>query len=116
LLSNPNREIRVRECCNVLEFTSDSKWATKLTRANFCKYDKFCLACSTRRAILKIQSFIQWVKDNSLEEKHWYHITFTIRHKKSDTLEKSMDRLMKHKDVMGQYNGIANFFQGKSRI
>ena len=97
LLSNPNRKQRIRECCNVLRFANYWKGKVKLHSANFCKYDKFCLACSTRRAIKKIQHFIQWIEKNWLQEKNWYHITLTIRHNKSQTLEQNMDRIMKYK-------------------
>lgn len=102
LLSNPQRAIRVRDCWNMLQFTNYGKWDIKLTWANFCKYDKFCLACSTRRAIHKIQHFIQWVKNHKLEDKYWYHITLTVRHNKNDSLEKSMDRVMSYKKTITQ--------------
>jgi hypothetical protein len=61
LLNNPHRKQRIRDCCNVLRFVNYGKGNVKLKNANFCKYDKFCLACSTRRAIRKIQHFVQGI-------------------------------------------------------
>ena len=101
LLSNPNRKQRIRDCCNVLRFVNYGKWEVKLMNANFCKYDKFCLACSTRRAIRKIQHFVQGIEKYWLEKKNWYHITLTIRHHKWHSLEESMDRIMAYKKQLG---------------
>lgn len=101
LLDNTARNIRVRNCCNMLRFAK--VWEqTKLVEANFCKYDKFCLACATRRAIKKIQHFTQWIYEHWLETKNWYHITLTIRHSKEDTLEELLDKLMKCKKTLTQ--------------
>lgn len=100
LLSNPHRRQRIRDCCNVLRFINFGNGKSKLYRANFCKYDKFCLACSTRRAIKSIQKFIDGIQTNGLQAKNWYHITLTIRHDKSQSLEYSMDRIMSYKKAI----------------
>lgn len=67
---------------------------TRLHTANFCKYDKFCLACATRRSIKKIQQFTAMIEDNKRESKYWYHITLTIRHHKGHTLEYLLNKLI----------------------
>jgi len=100
LLKNPNRTQRIRDCCNVLRFVDYWTWKSKLYHANFCKYDKFCLACSTRRAIKKIQHFGKGIEEYWLAKKNWYHITLTIRHNKSQTLEWNIDRIMKYKKAI----------------
>lgn len=96
LLWNSVRTDRIKSCCNVLRFIN--YWNdTKLVKWNFCKYDKICIACATRRSIKMIQHFIQGIEKHNLQDKHWYHIVLTIRHKKSDTLNHLIERLMKHK-------------------
>ena len=102
LLANPVRRLRVRDCCNVLRFVNYGEGKSKLYKANFCKYDKFCLACATRRSIKKIQQFVQGIYDNWLEKKNWYHITLTIRHKKHHSLEELLDRIMAYKKELSQ--------------
>jgi len=102
LLNNQYRNTRIRECCNVLRFINKSDWSKKLDRANFCKYDKFCLACSTRRAIKKIQHFEKGILKYKLQKKNRYHVTLTIRHNRSQTLEHNMDRLIEYKKIITQ--------------
>lgn len=102
LLWNEYKAKRIRECCNVLRFINYWEWKQKLFKSNFCKYDKLCLACATRRAIKKIQHFEQGIIENELQHKHWYHITLTIRHHKGHTLEFLIDRLMKLKKKLSQ--------------
>ncbi len=102
LLDNPHRSQRVKDCCNILRFINYWKWKRKLFAANFCKYDKFCLACATRRSIKKIQTFLRGIEHNNLWTKNWYHMTLTIRHKKTDTLEYLLDRVIKHRKQLMQ--------------
>lgn len=102
LLGNKYRNSRILECCNILRFVKSSDGSKKLDRANFCKYDKFCLACSTRRAIKKIQHFEKGIVKYKLQNKNRYHITLTIRHNKSQSLEHNMDRLMEYKKIITQ--------------
>lgn len=102
LLENQYRNSRILECCNVLRFMKSPDWSKKLDRANFCKYDKFCLACSTRRAIKKIQHFEKGIEKYNLQNKNRYHITLTIRHNKTQSLEHNMNRLMEYKKIITQ--------------
>lgn len=102
LLWNEYRATRIRECCNVIRFLNYGCWNQKIYKSNFCKYDKLCLACATRRAIKKIQLFEAMIVKHWYKNKHWYHITLTIRHKKSDTLEKLMDRLIDLRSKVSQ--------------
>lgn len=102
LLWNDYRATRIRECCNVLRFLNYGWWTQKLYTSNFCKYDKLCLACATRRAIKKIQLFEAMILKYWYENKHWYHITLTIRHKQTDTLEQLMDRLIDLRSKISQ--------------
>lgn len=103
LLWNEYRSGKIRECCNILRFLNYWSGNVKLYTANFCKYDKLCLACATRRAIKKIQHFEQWIVQYWLEKKYWYHITLTIRHSKKDSLEQLMDRLISLRKKLSQY-------------
>ena len=59
LLGSVFKEGRIRDCCNVLMFRDYMDGEQRLYKANFCKYDKFCLACSTRRSIKMIQRFME---------------------------------------------------------
>ena len=102
LLWSERRATRIKTCCNYLRFVDHVDWRTKLHSANFCKYDKFCLACATRRSIKKIQSFIAKIQDNNWESKHWYHVTLTIRHHKWHSLEELMDKLIDCRKRMAQ--------------
>ena len=57
LLGSIWKKGRIRDCCNVLIFRDYLNGEKKLYKTNFCKYDKFCLACATRRSIKMIQKF-----------------------------------------------------------
>ena len=102
LLGSEKKMIRLRECSNILRFINYWSWNTRLYTGNFCKYDRFCLACSTRRAIRKIKNFEKGILANGLETKHRYHITLTLRHKKSDSLEYLMERLLTLRKKLSQ--------------
>lgn len=102
LLWSIYRSERIKDCCNVIKFQDYAEWKTRLIKANFCKYDKFCLACATRRSILKIQEFIEWIQRLWLEEKYRYHIVLTVKHKKHQSLSDVMDKLYEAKKKMSQ--------------
>ncbi len=102
LLWNTFRNDRIRDCCNVLTFEDYANGSVKLRKANFCKYDKFCLACATRRSILKIQQFIDWIDRLWLHNKHWYHIVLTVKHNKNQSLNEVMDKLYEAKKKLSQ--------------
>lgn len=93
---------RIKDCWNVLLFEQLTNWKHKLKSGSFCKYDKFCLACSTRRAIKMIQRFENFIKDNNLTTKNWYYIVLTIRHKNTDSLESCLSKLTKAKDKLAR--------------
>lgn len=93
---------RIKNCCNVLMFHDYLNWEQKLYKSNFCKYDKFCLACSTRRSIRMIQRFEQWIKENELDKKNWYHITLTIRHHKEQKLKTVLEKLCRAKEKLAK--------------
>ncbi len=97
LLWNINKRSKIKDCWNYLMFKKSIEWEDKLHSWNFCRYDKICLACATRRAILQIKRFEKWIVDNWLENKYWYHITPTIRHNKRQSLEKVIEKLFEAK-------------------
>lgn len=74
----------------------------QLVSSNFCKYDRICVACATKRAMRMIKKFKDGVQKHQLYEKKRYYIVLTIRHKQSDTLEELMDRLMLYKDKLAR--------------
>ena len=60
IFANPHRKERIKECCNVVAFrryleTGD----VKLVSSNFCKHDRICIACATKRAMMMIKRFSQ---------------------------------------------------------
>lgn len=102
LLWSIYRSERIQECCNIIRFEDYAEWKTRLVKANFCKYDKFCLACATRRSILKIQEFIDWIQRLELEKKYRYHVVLTVKHRKWQPLSEVMDKLYNAKKQMSQ--------------
>jgi len=103
LLENRLRSMRIRECCNQVSFrryleTGD----VQLVWANFCKYDRICIACATKRAMRMIKKFKQGIEDHNLYNKKRYYIVLTINHKKEDTLSDLMDRLMLYKERLAR--------------
>lgn len=102
LLGSVRKEGRIKECCNILRFKDDINGEKKLYKANFCKYDKFCLACATRRSIKMIQRFEHGIIQNKLDTKHWYHITLTVKHNNRQTLQELMNKLQNARDKLAQ--------------
>lgn len=100
LLGSVFKSSRIKDCCNVLIFRDYINWEQRLHKANFCKYDKFCLACSTRRSIKMIQRFMEWIQKYELYNKHWYHITLTVKHNKNQSLKTVMDKLCTAKEKL----------------
>lgn len=103
VLKNPNRKQRMRECCNMVAFrryleTGD----VQLVSSNFCKYDRICIACATKRAMRMIKKFSQGIEANWLYKQKWYYIVLTISHKEWDKLSDLMDRLMLYKDKLAR--------------
>ncbi|HMT26771.1 MAG TPA: protein rep, partial [Candidatus Absconditabacterales bacterium] len=103
LLKNPIRKQRIRECCNMVAFrryleTGD----VQLVSSNFCKYDRICIACATKRAMRMIKKFSEGMAQNNLYEKKWYYIVLTISHKQGDKLSDLMDRLMLYKERLAR--------------
>ena len=98
LLSNPNRKQRITECCNLVTFRRYLEtWDVQLVSANFCKYDRICIACATKRAMRMIKKFKEWIESHDLYNKQWYYIVLTISHKEWDKLEDLMSRLQLYK-------------------
>lgn len=103
LLENRLRRMRIKECCNQVAFRRYLKsWDIQLIWANFCKYDRICIACATKRAMRMIKKFAEWVQTHWLYNKQRYYIVLTISHKKDDTLEELMDRLMLYKERLAR--------------
>jgi len=94
------KSMRIKECCNVLTFRDYLNGEQKLYSTNFCKYDKFCLACSTRRSIKMIQRFMQWIQQYGLYNKHRYHITLTVKHNRGQDLKTVLDKLCTAKEKL----------------
>jgi len=99
---------RIKDCWNVLLFEQMANWEQKLKSGSFCKYDKFCLACSTRRAIKMIQRFENFIRERELTTKHWYYIVLTIKHSSNDKLDQLLSKLTKAKDKLAR-----NYRNGK---
>ena len=102
LLGSMFKSNRIKDCCNVLIFRDYLNWEQKLYKANFCKYDKFCLACSTRRSIRMIHRFEEWIQQYKLYNKHRYHITLTVRHNRNQSLKMVLDKLCTAKEKLGK--------------
>lgn len=100
LLGNQNKYKKIKECGNVLKFRKYANGEKHLHSGGFCKYDKMCIACATRRAILQIQKFEKGIKENGLEKMYRYHITPTVRHNKRESLEQVMDKLYTAKEKL----------------
>lgn len=103
LLKNPHRKQRITECCNLVSFrryleTGD----VQLISANFCKYDRICIACATKRAMRMIKKFSQGIEKGRLYNKKWYYIVLTISHTKRDKLESLMNRLKLYKNRLAR--------------
>ncbi len=93
---------RIKDCWNVLLFEQLDSWEHRLKSGSFCKYDKFCLACSTRRAIKMIQRFENFIKEKDLTTKNWYYIVLTIKHGYNDNLSDLLSKLTKSKDKLAR--------------
>lgn len=103
LLHNPYRKKRITECSNLVTFRRYLETGDiQLVSANFCKYDRICIACATKRAMRMIKKFSQWIKREGLYDKKRYYIVLTINHKKEDKLEYLMDRLKTYKERLAR--------------
>ena len=103
LLANKHRRYRIRECCNQIAFRRYLESGdVQLVSANFCKYDRICIACATKRAMRMIKKFSQGIEEHNLYEKKWYYIVLTINHKKEDSLTGLMERLMIYKERLAR--------------
>jgi hypothetical protein len=95
--------MRIKECCNQVSFRRYLESGdVQLVGANFCKYDRICIACATKRAMRMIKKFKQGIEDHNLYNKKWYYIVLTISHTKDDTLSDLMNRLMVYKDRLAR--------------
>ena len=74
----------------------------QLVSSNFCKYDRICIACATKRAMRMIKKFSEWMAQHNLYEKNWYYIVLTISHKQGNKLSDLMDRLMLYKERLAR--------------
>ncbi len=82
VLRNPNRKQRIRECCNMVAFRRYLDTGNiQLVSSNFCKYDRICIACATKRAMRMIKKFSQGIQEHNLYDKKRYYIVLTISHK-----------------------------------
>ena len=103
LLNHSMKANRIRECCNVVAFRESLEtWKRELMSANFCKYDRICVACATKRAIRMIKKFEQGIKANDLYKKKRYYIVLTVKHTKEDKLADLLEKLMKWKDKLAR--------------
>lgn len=103
VLRNPNRKQRMRECCNMVAFRRYLDTGNvQLVSSNFCKYDRICIACATKRAMRMIKKFSQGIEKNNLYDKKRYYIVLTISHKEWDKLSDLMDRLMLYKEKLAR--------------
>ncbi len=103
LLNNSVRKQRIRECCNQIAFRRYLESGdVQLVSSNFCKYDRICIACATKRAMRMIKKFSHGIQEHKLYDKKWYYIVLTISHKQWDKLSDLMDRLMLYKDKLAR--------------
>lgn len=101
---------RIKDCWSVLLFEQLANGEHKLKSGSFCKYDKFCLACSTRRAIKMIQRFENFIQEKDLTSKNWYYIVLTIKHSYNDKLPDLLSKLTTAKDKLAR-----NYRNGKRK-
>ncbi len=103
LLKNNARKERIQECCNIVSFKRYLETGDiQLSSSTFCKYDRICIACATKRAMRMIKRFATGIKENGLWTKKRYYIVLTIKHSKDDTLEDLLNRLMQYKDRLAR--------------
>lgn len=82
------------ECCNFkvdgvrpLEIDKKIIFATRFVSWKTCKRYKLCANCARLKANKNKANFIEFLNKNpSLEQKNWYYMVLTIRHKKDDDL------------------------------
>lgn len=107
LKSNPKANVQfsesviwhIKNCGNVVKFGVNYKTGmTKLVYANFCKHDKVCPICATRRAIKMMQQFHAFVDEKWLRQKKWYYAVLTIKHNKGDSLSELLGKLMAYRE------------------
>jgi hypothetical protein len=103
LLNNPHRKQRITECCNLVSFRRYLESGdVQLVSSNFCKYDRICVACATKRAMRMIKKFSHGIEEHKLQSKQRYYIVLTISHKYGDSLTDLMDRLMLYKEKLAR--------------
>lgn len=103
LLNHSMKANRIKECSNIVAFRENLEtWKRELLSANFCKYDRICIACATKRAIRMIKRFEQGIRENDLYKKKRYYIVLTIKHWKNDKLEDLLEKLMRWKQKMAR--------------
>lgn len=77
-------------------------WDIQLVSSNFCKYDRICIACATKRAMRMIKKFKEWIEAHNLYDKKRYYIVLTINHKEWNNLSELMGRLMLYKSKLAR--------------
>jgi len=103
LLKNKVRKRRIAECCNTATFRRYLESGNiQLVSSNFCKYDRICIACATKRAMRMIKKFSQGIEANNLWSKQRYYIVLTIKHNKSDKLSDLLHNLMRYKEKIAR--------------
>lgn len=85
----------VKNCGSWLYFRNYyRKLEVKLHTANFCKKDKLCSACASRRAFKQIQKITQLLEENeALKKKNWYYIVLPVKHNKDESFSVVFERL-----------------------
>lgn len=66
---------------------------TTLHTANFCKKDKLCPACATRRAAKQVKKVYNTISSSEeLKKKYWYYIVLPVKHNSSEDYETVFNR------------------------
>ena len=103
LVSKKTKLKRIQECSNSISFRRYIETGeVRLLSGNFCKYDRICLACATKRSMKMIKKYVDNIKLHGLEKKHWYMITLTIKHNKYQSLDLVLGKILKYRDIIAR--------------
>lgn len=126
----PSLSKSIHDCGSWLEFREYHQHdKTVLHHANFCKKDKLCPACATRRAAKQVHKMNSLIESSStLSKKYWYYIVLPVKHDSSMQFEevfgklriaknklrqqiKDNKRSKGRKSFMSQFDGIAYSYE-----
>ncbi len=113
-LGNQKKADKIRNCANVLEYSTDTENGDpKLSKAYFCK-DRLCNICSWRRS-LKIYGQVSQIMDIIEKDYSFIFVTLTIKNCSAADLIKNINILQKGFKTLMQKDkttkGIKGYFK-----